>query len=89
LVSAEATVRIFGLRNKVLEKVLSINEQEAAMEQPSGNICEQSAQIISSRGRITTITTRSPWKRRTCAVYTWNESRFRFEQDPAASRCPG
>ena len=80
------TVEVYRLRNGNLVNVFSVSEEETAMEHPSGNVFVTSAEITFAPGRITTVTTRHPGNRRTCASFAWNEARFHFEEEKGA--CP-
>lgn len=77
------TLDIYRLRNGVLELVLSVMEQETAMEHPSGDVFETNAQIAYMPGRIKTVALRRPGNRKTCISYVWSAARFRFEDDPS------
>ena len=81
------TLEVHRLRKGVLVNVLSVKEQETAMEHPSGDVFEISAQLTFAPGRIDTVTTRNPGNKKTCVTYTWNESRFRFEESSAQNDC--
>ncbi len=80
------TVEVHRLRNGNLVNVLSVSEEETAMEHPSGNVSVTSAEITYAPGRITTVTTRHPGNRRTCVSFAWDEARFHFEEENGA--CP-
>jgi hypothetical protein len=81
------TLEVHRLRKGVLVNVLSVKEQETAMEHPSGDVFETSARTTFAPGRIDTLTTRNPGNKKTCVTYTWNEARFRFEESSTQNNC--
>ena len=78
---------IYRLRKGVLVNVLSLKEQQTAMEHPNNDVYENAAQITYKSGRIDVLLIRNPGNKRTCATYTWSEVRFRFEESSTDNNC--
>lgn len=81
---SRTTLEIFRLRSGAMVNVLSLKEQETAMEHPSGDVFTTSTTLEFGPGRLMANSTRNPGNQRTATLYVWDEKRFRFE--PRAAR---
>jgi len=84
---SSANLEIYRLRKGVLVNVLSLKEQQTAMEHPNNDVFETTAQLTYKPSRIDVLSIRNPGNKRTCAIYTWNEARFRFEESSTQDNC--
>ena len=75
------TLRIHRLRNGTMAEVLSISEEETAMEHPSGDVYVTKARVTFALGRVTVESVRQPGDKRTRATYVWDAARFRFSAE--------
>jgi hypothetical protein len=69
------------MREGRMAPVLTVTEQETAMEHPSGDVFTTVARVTFALGRVTVETVRQPGEKRTRATYVWDAARFRFNAE--------
>ena len=75
---SKTVLEVWRMRAGRLVPVLTVTEQETAMEHPSGDVFSTAARVSFAVGRITVETVRQPGGKRTRAAYAWDAARFRF-----------
>ncbi|MBI2689234.1 MAG: hypothetical protein HYX27_23265 [Acidobacteria bacterium] len=74
-------LEIYRLREGALVSVLSIKEQETAMEHPSGDVYATNARVQFAKGRVTVNYVKKPGGATRCVMYVWKPVQFRFDEE--------
>ena len=78
---SRTVLEIWRMRGGVMVSVLTLIEQETAMEHPSGDVFSTAARVTFALGRVTVESVRQPGEKRTRATYVWDAARFRFNAE--------
>lgn len=78
---SRTVLEIWRMREGRMAPVLTLTEQETAMEHPSGDVFTTAARVTFALGRVTVETVRQPGEKRTRAAYVWDAARFRFNAE--------
>lgn len=79
---SRTVLEVWRLRAGRMVPVLTVTEQETAMEHPSGDVYSTAARVGFELGRVTVEAVRQPGEKRTSAAFVWNAAQFRFVDAP-------
>ncbi|HEU0120455.1 MAG TPA: hypothetical protein VFQ91_08020 [Bryobacteraceae bacterium] len=83
---SRTVLEIWRMRDGVMVNVLTLKEQETAMEHPSGDVFTTVARVEFEPGRVTVRSLKNPGEKRSCVSYFWDEAGFRFGEERGG--CP-
>lgn len=75
---SRTVLEVWRLRAGKMVVVVTLTEQETAMEHPSGEVYSTAARVSFSLGRMAVENVRQPGEKRTRAAFVWNAAQFRF-----------
>lgn len=78
---SRTVLEIWRMREGRMAPVLTVTEQETAMEHPSGDVFSTAARVTFALGRVTVESVRQPGEKRSRATYAWDAARFRFSAE--------
>ena len=78
---SRTVLEVWRMRQGRMAPVLTLTEQETAMEHPSGDVFSTAARVTFALGRVTVESVRQPGEKRTRAAYVWDAARFRFNAE--------
>lgn len=84
--AARRVMEVFRLREGTMRSVLSVVEEETAMEHPSGDVFATAARVrFAGVGRVEVRSVRNPGGLVRCRVFVWDGEGFGFKEDPGAA----